>query len=182
MSHKDLVNLRKSINRERLKTRPPLPKNNKETFEALKQMQANNETIEVETEFGAKNLSIHIDNNQKLVMLYSKESLTALCSDGTIQLGDGTFKFCPKFFAQVCTLHASSHGANMPGVYFLLRAKTFITYKLMFKELIKKTHEFGLHLDIKHFVLDFERAVIKACKFFSLASNIGFVSFILVSP
>ena len=121
MSDKDLVNLRKSINRERLKTRPPLPKNIEETFEALKLMQEKNETVSIDDEFGASNLSIHVDENNQLVLLYTQESITALCTDGTIHLGDGTFKFCPKFFAQVYTLHASLTGVNMHGVYVLLK-------------------------------------------------------------
>ena len=90
---KDLVNFRKLVNRERLITRPALPKDVKEAFGALELMHENNEKIPIDTDFVMKKLSIHIDEKKTLAMLYTEESIEALCSEGTIQLADGTFKY-----------------------------------------------------------------------------------------
>ena len=170
ISDQDLKQMRKTINRQRLKTRPPLPRNLADTFESLRNIQEKNENMDLDTDLAFPNLTIHIDDDESLAMLYTAESLRALCDQDrarpNIQLADGTFKYSPKYFEQVYTIHTTDRNKNMPGVYFLLKRKDTPTYLKMFRELISKCDQLGHPLDIRKFVLDFEPAVLNACKFF----------------
>ena len=46
-------------------------------------------------------------------------------------LADGTFKFCPKFYKQLYTLHQYVAGVYTPTAFFLLKNKRFHTWVLV---------------------------------------------------
>ena len=46
---------------------------------------------------------------------------------------DGTFKYCPKYFYQLYTVHGLRNGHFIPLVYALLPGKSEVNYRDMWK-------------------------------------------------
>ena len=62
--------------------------------------------------------------------------------------GDGTFKFCPKYFYHLYSIHAYKNGQCVPCVFFLLPSKTKQCYEQMFRHLTEVCAQFDVTLDI----------------------------------
>ena len=78
------------------------------------------------------------DVKDDIVMLASKESLQLLQQNNFQVFGDGTFKYAPKGYFQMYTLHILNNNIYTPVVYFLLKNKKQGTYRTMFRLL--KSH------------------------------------------
>ncbi|KAK3756441.1 hypothetical protein RRG08_040346 [Elysia crispata] len=101
---------KKAVYKARLKiSRPPLPKNRQEIFQALNQLNT---------------FSKHVwknDAENNIVMLTSEECLNFLSSVTDIY-ADGTFKYCARYFYQLYTIHGLQDGISWLKLFFGLPA------------------------------------------------------------
>lgn len=152
LSYKAVTNLTKSYKRVRMSKQPPLPRSLGEVFVAL-------------SEFDFSQLDVDIfvnDPETKIVLLASREGLSHLASSENV-LGDGTFKFCTKFFFQLYTVHGvGENGMYIPCAFFLLPDKKEDTYKKMLDFLQEAvSHVQGSFLPLV-WHLDMETAMLNA--------------------
>lgn len=75
---------------------------------------------------------------------------------------DGTFKYAPKFFLQLFTIHCERNGHYIPLVFCLLPDKKETTYKQALKHVADLSEQFELKLNPQKVILDFEVAIHKA--------------------
>ncbi|CAG2205087.1 unnamed protein product [Mytilus edulis] len=90
---------------------------------------------------------------------------------------DGTFKFCPKFFKQLYTIHGFKNGNYIPLVFILLTGKSEEIYHHGFTNLVEVCDDRNLTLKPKMVHVDFEdrvmvvvrnlfpSALLKCCRF-----------------
>ena len=114
----DLNNLKRAASRAKMQRRfgKVLPRNREEVIKVLE------EQI-IERSAPGSNLIKHVKND--IVMLATDKSLEFL-KEGTYQvLGDGTFRYCPKYFCQLYTIHIFRNGFYLPVVpsSFLINSK-----------------------------------------------------------
>ena len=150
---KDMHSIANSIYRERAKLMPKLPKERADIFRVL-------ETYLPEE----SNLSVLVnDPDTQIIMISCEENLTHLqsCSEA---YADGTFKYAPKFFLQLYTIHAYKNGQYAPCVFFLLPDKKEKTYEDMFRHLINIYRERNLDLQFDAIHVDLESSVHVAIK------------------
>lgn len=93
----------------------------------------------------------------------SEEKFEKLCA-GQEVFGDGTFKVCPKPFAQLYILHTLIGGGGRvrPLLYCLLTRKTELIYRTLFEKLQQKSDNLGLVINWGVFHCDFEAALMNA--------------------
>ena len=145
---KDMHSIANSIYRERAKLMPKLPKERADIFIVL-------ETYLPEE----SKLSVLVnDPDTQIIMISCEENLTHLqsCSEA---YADGTFKYAPKFFLQLYTIHAYKNGQYAPCVFFLLPDKKEKTYEDMFRHLINIYRERNLDLQFDAIHVDLESSV-----------------------
>ena len=143
---RDVVNLRRSVSRVKLSSRGTLPRSREEAIQALEEEMTKNSVK------GAHLIKVV---EKDIVMLATDHSLQLLRGNDFQFFGDGTFRYCPKYFYQKYTIHIFKDGFYIPVAYFLLSNKTEKTYKRMC-DLIKP------HCDISMMTLDFEPKPISA--------------------
>jgi hypothetical protein len=68
---------------------------------------------------------------------------TLAASKTASSFGDGTFKYCPRYFYQLYTLLGYKNGRYVPCVFFLLPSKSGECYTNMFRYLIEVARDFG---------------------------------------
>ena len=95
-----------------------------------------------------------------IVMLGSQKSFELLQENNAQVFCDGTFKYAPRGYLQMYTLHIVKETVYTPVVYFLLKNKLQKTYTTMFSML--KSHCPELNVGV--FQMDFELAAHKAAK------------------
>ena len=150
----DLNNLKRAASRAKMQRRfgKVLPRNREEVIKVLE------EQI-IERSAPGSNLIKHVKND--IVMLATDKSLEFL-KEGTYQvLGDGTFRYCPKYFCQLYTIHIFRNGFYLPVVHFLLPNKFKVTYKRMFMTVKQFV---GQDMNIPFMNLDFEVGCMNAFK------------------
>jgi len=101
------------------------------------------------------------DDAERIIVFGLTRLLRRLGTD--IVYGDGTFDKCPDIFFQIYTLHGKIGESYPPLVYFLLPGKTSAIYERMLiitKDLLFE--DFGIILNPKSFMVDFEVAMRKA--------------------
>ena len=95
----------------------------------------------------------------RILLLGTQDNVRALQS-ASVWGADGTFKVCPRLWAQLYTIHAVVDGYCLPCIYALLPGKSQGVYNTMWgriRELV------GEHADKERLVtMDFERASINA--------------------
>lgn len=104
------------------------------------------------------------DEINNIVMFSCKTNLFALKEISELYV-DGTFDYCPKFFLQLFTIHGFKNNHYIPLVFFLLKNKNTLSYKLALqylKEIYLSTtgHDFLP----KTITSDFELAIHKAIR------------------
>lgn len=147
--------LRQAVYRERRKLFPTLPKSRQEAQESLA-------SVGFTSSRGEDMICVN-DVNTGLVILATKDGLSTLCST-TDAYGDGTFKYAPKHFLQLYTLHGCRDGTYMPCVFALLPSKERLVYKQMFQCIVDACNGHQLILNPSSLYLDFESAVHDAAR------------------
>lgn len=97
----------------------------------------------------------------QLAIFFEDSFFELFCQSPTI-FADGTFKVCPRTYFQLYTLHFEFKSVTFPGVYVLMKDKTFRSYD----KLLNKLNELAADNPIQatRVNLDFERAATKAFK------------------
>lgn len=151
----DIKSTAKAIYRRRRKTYPTLPKTMEETHEALQKM---NIKTNKDEDFLLKN-----DPENGIIVFSTPKNLAFLCEVDEIFM-DGTYKYCPKFFKQLYTLHGYRNGHYVPLVYILMNGKSSALYNTCLSTLINLCSEKRLTFepDIVH--VDFEEAMMKSLR------------------
>ena len=112
------------------------------------------------------NLSVLVnDLDTQIIMISCEENLTHLpsCSEA---YADGTFKYAPKFFLQLYTIHAYKNGQNAPCVFVLVPDKKEKTYEDMFGHLINIYRERNLDLQFDAIHVDLDQVLMLLLKLF----------------
>lgn len=148
-------NVKKSVYRERRKKFPTLPKSSGETQGILNTIKDNIITSRQE------NFLVLNDTRSQIVIFSCPTNLQQLCKSKCIFM-DGTFKYCPKYFLQVFTIHGHFNGHNIPLAFCLLKDKLTVTYKNCLSSIVAKCAEMNLIFSPEEVVIDFEMAIHKA--------------------
>ena len=154
----DIKNAALSLNRERRKNMPALPKSRSEAQDAI-------QSVSLETN-KSENVVLVNDKDSEILAFSSQTNLQTLCNIVTELFIDGTFKFCPKHFFQLYTIHGSKNCHYLPLVVALLPSKSEQCYNKMWSLLINSCRERNLQLKPAVIHIDFERAmhnVITSC-------------------
>ena len=145
----EVNNLRRSVSRVKLSSRQGvLPRNRAEAIKALEEQLLKR---------SVKGAHLIKTIEKDLVMLATDHSLQLLQGNDYQFFGDGTFRYCPKYFYQKYTVHIFKDGFYIPVAYFLLFNKNENSYKHMCR-LLKP------YCAINLMTLDFEPTSIAAFK------------------
>ena len=131
----ELINFKRCIGRSRREARGGkcLPRNREEAISLL-------EEELISRSVKGSNLIKKVFRGDKeknkcdIVMLATDSSLELLQCNYQV-FGDGTFRYCPKFFHQLYTIHVFKDGYYVPVAYFLLNGQLFDIYRDMFNML-----------------------------------------------
>jgi hypothetical protein len=117
----DVKSVKRSIYGERRKKFPKLPKSCLESHCAL-------EDIKEKIITNRKENYLMINDIESNIIIFSCDvNLKHLCRCTRIFM-DGTFKYCPKYFLQLFTLHGYYNGHYIPLAFCLLKDKLTETY------------------------------------------------------
>lgn len=157
ITKRDCTLIRRAIYHERRKSYPALPKSLNETLDVLR-------TLDVSTS-QKEDLLLYCDraDGTPLVIFSCYTNLLHLCNAQTI-LGDGTFRYCPKFFLQIYTIHAVINQHFVPLVFALLPDKTEATYTKMLCIIRDTCRDLQFNFAPTSIMLDFEFAVHNAVR------------------
>ena len=109
--------------------KPPQPRSTRALSEAWIQLMLDDDRNKVE---GAE---LVLDVYDDIVMLGSSMSLMLLQQNNSQLFCDGTFKFAPRGYFQLYSIHVLIETVYTPVVYFLLQNKNYGSYVTMFKML-----------------------------------------------
>ena len=167
LNYTHIPRLTQVFKRVRRTQQPPLPLNHEQLFVLL-------------DEFDFQELDIKLlvnDSASKIVVFGSSEGLNHLFRADHV-LGDGTFKFCTKYFEQLYTWHAfGNNGIYVPCVFCLLPDKKEKTYNTMIGYIQEQArlmdtqfHPNYLHVDMETamhnaFKWRLPNSIIKICRF-----------------
>lgn len=151
LTTKDLKNMRKTISRQKLSSRPPRPTSQEGTLISLRSMKSKEEF---------KDFIGHVDVTKKIVVFCTTEGIEQLFEENVQVFGDGTFAVCPKYFKQLYTFIVYKNRIYSTCVYFLLPNKQKITYVSILNILKLKTGQ----TYFSTLCVDFESAMILAIK------------------
>ena len=149
---KDLMLVRRAVWDSRRKVLPPVPKTVSDVHDAVDSVQ------HVTTHRGEK-FVMQDDRENHMIILGCESNLNQLAAADVI-LMDGTFDCCPKFFAQVFTIHCAANGHYIPLLFCLLAKKLEDTYKTLFS----KINEMLRNFSPKKIIVDFEVAIHNAAQ------------------
>ncbi|CAG2206186.1 unnamed protein product [Mytilus edulis] len=165
---KDLKSVSKAMYRVRRKSQPNLPKSREEVHTLF-------EGYPVQTSKFENFLQVN-DRENGIIIFTCTTNLECLCYVEEIFM-DGTFKFCPKFFNQLYTIHGFKNGNYIPLVFILLTGKSEEIYHHCFTKLVELCNDRNLTLKPKTVHVDFEdrvmvvvrnlfpSALLKCCRF-----------------
>ena len=105
------------------------------------------------------------DADSRIIAFGTEQNLRNLAKSQMWFL-DGTFRTCPRMFAQLYTINGLYDGRSFPFVFALLPSKTQETYKRLFRELLAVAAEMepSIELSPPHLMFDFERAALNAAR------------------
>jgi hypothetical protein len=153
----DVKSVKRSIYGERRKKFPKLPKSCLESHCAL-------EDIKEKIITNRKENFLMINDIESNIIIFSCDvNLKHLCRCTRIFM-DGTFKYCPKYFLQLFTLHGYYNGHYIPLAFCLLKDKLTETYAKCLTILLNKCKEINLKFQPEEIVIDFEKSIHNAVK------------------
>jgi hypothetical protein len=119
-----------------------------------------NETY-FKTNTGEKFIQFHNENSHydDMVIICNDKRIIHLMNS-EVWMGDGTFTIAPKNYTQIYTIHCKIFNKFFPTVYIFLKDKKTTSYQKAFEFLASLTRNKGP----EYFIVDFERAPIKAFK------------------
>jgi hypothetical protein len=113
--------------------------------------------------------------DKNLILFTCKANLNLLC-DSTHVFGNGTFRYAPKLFLQLYTIHVYVYKFYILVISCLLPFKNLEIYQYTWNEIkLLCEHLTGIELDIKNFHADFEKPA--HCAVLSTFPNCNIVSY-----
>ena len=106
-------------------------------------------------------MSTHGD---RFIIFFSEEGIKALAKCENY-FADSTFFAAPKDYKQVFTLHASKQHNSIPSVFAVTQKKNEATYMEVFQKVKERAYTYGLQLNQKKIICDYEKAQYNAFKF-----------------
>lgn len=103
------------------------------------------------------------ENNNRILVFYTKDGLNHLCRSRTI-FCDGTFKSVPRLFYQLYTVHGKINDLVFPLIYCLCTRKDEATYTLIFEHLKNAAEASNMNFSPDFVMLDFEMSAINAVR------------------
>jgi len=103
-----------------------------------------------------------INDIEKNVVIFSCNTNLKLLSEIDTIYMDGTFKFCPRFFTQMFTIHILKNGHYIPIIFCLFLNKSYETYVYTFNKINSLLNDFNIQFSPKWVTIDFEMAIHKA--------------------
>lgn len=153
---KDLHSVKRSIYGVRRKTFPTLPKSCADLHHALDKIMS----IVTSRDEDFLIINNHVSN---IVIFSCETNLKHLCACNRIFM-DGTFKYAPKHFLQLFTIHGWCNGHYIPLVFCLLKDKSTKAYANCLTYIFNKCRELNLLFQPAEVVIDFETSIHKALK------------------
>ena len=147
--------IRRTIQRERCKNLPPLPKNASE-------LEVDGKWLETSNEDDWLIFDECVEGERVLIYPSAQNLLHLSCSK--TWYGDVTFSVIPPFFKQLYTIHGEYLGSIFPMVFCLLPKKSSATYTAVFSIIKDKMESLGLNIEIQTFRSDFETAAYSSMK------------------
>ena len=112
---KDVKRILEAIYHQRKKALPKLPPSRLKTYAMLAH-------FEVRSSRGENML--HVNDVVSGTVIFTTDAIMALLSKKGVKSScDGTFKVCPRFFDQLCTIHAFKNGQCVQCAFYLLPTK-----------------------------------------------------------
>lgn len=149
----DVKRISKNIYEKRKKILPAVPKDLAGVHKAL-------EDTKPVTKEGEPFLLFN--DIEKHVIIFSCNTNLKLLSEIDSIYMDGTFKFCPRFFTQMFTIHILKNGHYIPIIFCLLLNKSYETYVYTFNKINNLLNELSIQFSPKWVTIDFEMAIHKA--------------------
>lgn len=146
----DIKCLRKNLYEHRRKTLPINPTSIQEVHEAL-------ENLDIKTMSGESFLILN-DSEKHIIIFSCQTNLTFIIEVDTIYM-DGTFKYCPRFFLQMFTIHGLKNGHYIPLIFCLLPDKSIETYTYTLRCIVNNCN---LLFSSKYMTVDFEISIHKS--------------------
>ena len=165
ISRVDLRRFAAAAKHKKRAKKPKEPKTHEELISALNNVMNDSSLVD------GGNLVQCIKDN--VVMLGSEDSFSLLEQYSDHIFCDGTFKYAPKMYHQMYTIHIIKENVYVPIVYFLLRNKKTSTYKTMFTMLHEKCPQAAIslaHFDFEiaarnAFAMVYPSAEVRGCRF-----------------
>lgn len=150
VSTKDIGLIRHNINRNRTNIMPTNPKNIVEVHKVLS-------SIELKTD--RQECFLLDDDSVNHIIIFGCFSNLKCLSEADTYYMDGTFKYAPRFFFQLFTIHSIRNGHYIPLIFCLLPNKCTQTYIKTFENLKKASEAFNFLLSPRRIILDFEQSI-----------------------
>ena len=138
--------------RTRRKQMPCIPKSKQEVHDNLPDFST--ETSKDE------NFVLYINADTGIIIFSCSTNLQCLAGVQEVFM-DGTFKCCPKCFAQLYTLHGYKSGNYVPLLYMLLPGKAEDVYRQAFEIIVEKCSDIGITFHQVYFTLTLKQQSLK---------------------
>lgn len=148
---KDIKNLREVIYYHRVQEVGHIPKTRGEALDCLALLQATFKTDRGEP-------FLYVDKTLEIAIVTCRTNLLMLLDTGNAVFADGTFKYRPRHFEQMYTIHGFKLSTYMPLVYCFLPSKSKATYKSMWNFITMIAASMNIDLQISRIRFDFEKA------------------------
>ena len=149
----DVNLIRHSINRNRKSVMTNVPKSIKDVHSAL-------EFIHPKTDRNEEFLLVN-DRENNIIIFGCKTYILCLSESKTFYM-DGTFKYAPKFFYQLFSIHCLRNGHYIPLMFCILPNKEVRTYTLALRHIVTFSQSLNIDLSPDEIIIDFEVAIHKA--------------------
>ena len=151
MTLKDVNRITKNVYQARRSLMPCIPKTLHDAHQAVDVMSTLSDT--------GDDMLLFNDRDRRIICFATRNNLEFLSSNDTYFV-DGTFKYCPKLFKQVMTIHTKKKNEQfVPLVFLLLPDKKKETYIYAFSTLTEEAAKLHIHLQPTIALADFEEAL-----------------------
>ena len=153
LQDKDVINLRRTVRRNRRRLYKRIPPTKQATLSELATIADDD-----------NGLVRKVDSD--IVFVARKQDLQLLNTDNLTLFCDGTFKYSPDNFKQMLSFFIHHNGFYIPICHFLLQNKLYTSYRKAVAMLKIECHKLGFNLvtKTKQVMMDFEESLIKAVR------------------
>lgn len=159
----DVQRIRRSISWNRGRVIPNMPTCIKDVHDAVSGLNSHTDRGEY---------FVLCNDLEKNIIIFSCDTNLRFLSNCTTYYMDGTFKYSPKYFLQLFTIHGGYNGHYVPANFCILPDKRVVTYETTLKNIKFTAEKMNICLHPKNVVSDFELAIRKSVKSVWPESNV----------